>query len=155
MQNHRAARCHVQRAVTESRMQDIDDPHDDPFADAGPDPEFSNEWAWIDAGTAKRGQPVAFAASGSAPAMGSARFSIDWSDAHREPTYPADPAYPNGHAMDVALDAPQACRAELPYPAARIGTWIVHCRVCGYRIALATTGRSDDPRSVRVPCRLG
>jgi hypothetical protein len=134
-----------------------DDPHDDAFMDAGPDPEFTNEAAWIEAGTARRGEPVAFAPTGSALAGSSPatpRFAIDWVNALRDAHFPADPLYPNGHAMDVALDAPRACRAELPYPAARVGIYIVHCRVCDYRIALATAGRCDDPCSVRVPCRL-
>lgn len=133
--------------------QVADDPHDDSFADAGPDPEFSNEAAWIEAGSAKRLPPMVFAERGESVVAGG-RFSIGWSDAHREARYPADPAYLNGCSIDVALDAVRACRAELPCPALRCGHWIVVCRVCDYAIALATTGRSDDPRSVRVPCRV-
>jgi hypothetical protein len=86
--------------------------------------------------------------------VGTARFAIDWVDQHREASYPADPTYLNGSAIDVALDAPRACRVELPCPAARCGLWVVTCRACGYAIALATAGRADDPRSVRVPCRV-
>jgi hypothetical protein len=158
-----ATRCHTPLAVTESRMQDdspddadhLDDPHDDSFADAPPDPEFLNERRWIDAGTAKRGQPLVFAEPVEAiAAVGTARFAIDWVDQHREASYPADPTYLNGSAIDVALDAPRACRVELPCPAARCGLWVVTCRACGYAIALATAGRADDPRSVRVPCRV-
>lgn len=101
----------------------------------------------------QRGQPVAFAAVASAPVAGSARFAIDWIDANREATFPANPDYPNGAAIDVALDAAKACRAELPCPAKRCGLYVVRCTLCGYAIALSTTGRADDPRSVRVPCR--
>jgi hypothetical protein len=82
------------------------------------------------------------------------RFLVDWVDGHREAAELADPAYPGGCAIDVALDAPKACRVQLPYPAARCGTWVVTCRVCLYAIALATAGRSDDPSSVRVPCKV-
>lgn len=138
-------------------MQDAathtDDPHDDAFADAPPDPEFTNEAAWLEAGTARRGQPLGFAASTSEAAPGSARFSVDWMDAHREATYPADPAYLNGAAIDVALDAPKACRVQLSYPALRCGLWVITCRQCAFSIAVATAGRADDPCSVRVPCR--
>jgi hypothetical protein len=136
----------------------LDDPHDDPFAGAPEDPEFTNERAWIDADTMRRGQPAAFASAlpsldPDAPTA-APRFLVDWIDQHRESPYPSDPAYPNGSAIDVALDAPRACRVELPCPAARRGTWVVICRECGFAIALATAGRADDPRSVRVPCRV-
>ena len=135
----------------------LEDPHDDPFADAAPDPEFSNERAWIEAGTMQRSAPTAFnvplpAADLDAP-IAEPRFFVDWVDQHRESQHPADATYPNGCAIDVALDAPKACRVELPYPAARCGLYVITCRACGYAIALATSGRRDDPRSVRMPCR--
>jgi hypothetical protein len=130
-----------------------DDPHDDPFADAPPDPERGNEDAWVQAGTARRHQPARLAESAANPAPGASRFGVDWIDGHRAATYPADPGYPNGVAIDVALDAVRACRAELPYPAARCGLWVLRCTLCGYAIALATAGRKDDPRTVRLPCR--
>jgi hypothetical protein len=138
-------------------MQYVEDPHDDPFEGAGPDPEFENERCWEEAGSMRRGQPAVFAkASEALPAEGpvaTPRFAIDWIDRHREPRYPADPSYPNGTAIDVALDALKACRVELHYPAARCGMWLVRCLVCGFAIALETTGRRDDPRSVRVACK--
>lgn len=131
-----------------------DDPHDDAFADAALDPEFSNEAAWIEAGTAKRGQPLAFSTPPSDPnAPTESRFLTDWVDQHRESTYPANPSYPHGSAIDVALDAAHACRVQLPWPAARCGLWVVTCRACGYAISLTTAGRADDPRSVRMPCK--
>lgn len=118
------------------------------------DVEFGNEDAWVEAGTARRGQPVAFATpvDPNAPVVES-RFAIDWSDGHRETRYPADATYLNGCAIDVALDAPRACRVQLPYPAKGCGHWVVICRVCDYAIALGTAGRRDDPSSVRIPCR--
>lgn len=130
----------------------VDDPHDDAFLDAPEDPEFTNERCWIEAGSAGRGPPMVFAERAGSVVQGTPRFSIDWADAHREATYPADPTYPFGCSIDVALDAPRACRAQLP-SAVRIGTWVVRCTLCGYVIALASAGRRDDPRSVRVPCR--
>jgi hypothetical protein len=148
-----ALRCHARCAVTESRMIQLDDPHDDPFADAPPDPEFTAESAWLDAGTATRNQPMAFSTPSALGAAGESRFLTDWVDQHRVTTYPANPSYPRGSSIDVALDAPHACRVQLPYPAARCGMWVVTCRVCGYAIALTTAGRADDPCSVRVPCR--
>lgn len=146
--------------MTESGMQDTpdqvaDDPHDDAFLDAPDDPEFTNERAWLGIGAMRRGRPVAFtpAVVPDTPAAES-RFLIDWADGHRVSTYPADPAFPSGCSIDVALDAVRACRVELPYPASRCGMWVVTCRRCDYSIALATTGRADDPSSARLPCRV-
>jgi hypothetical protein len=135
----------------------VDDPHDDAFDGAPDDPEFENERCWAEAGTMQRGQPLAFSAVSLEPGapVAESRFLVDWVDQHREASYPADSAYPNGSAIDVALDAPHACRVELPYPAARCGLWVVTCRVCGFAIALSTSGRADDPRSARLPCRPG
>jgi hypothetical protein len=137
----------------------IDDPHDDPFADAPDDPEFTNERCWERDGSMRRRQPVAFtippaSLDPDAP-IAEQRFTLDWIDQQRVSPYPADPTYPEGCAIDVALDAGRACRVELPCPAARCGLWVVTCRACGYAIALATAGRADDPRSVRVPCKTG
>jgi hypothetical protein len=118
--------------------------------------EFTNEEAWMAAGTMRRDQPATFDPATAPPSgePGSARFLIDWVDQHRESDHPADPAYPSGSAIDVAIDAMKACRLELPYPAARCGIWVVTCRECGFSVALATAGRADDPKSVRMPCRL-
>jgi hypothetical protein len=115
--------------------------------------EFANEEAWMAIGTMRRDQPAAFEPS-TAPPPGESRFFVDWVDMHRTSDQPADAAYPRGCAIDVALDAMKACRLELPYPAERCGLWVVTCRACGFSIALATAGRADDPKSVRVPCKL-
>jgi hypothetical protein len=114
---------------------------------------FENERAWMETGWMRRGQPAPFSVQAPNSAPTEPRFTVDWIDQQRETTQRADPAYPAGCAIDVALDAPQACRVELPYPAARCGLWVVLCRVCGFPIALAAAGRADDPRSVRLPCR--
>jgi hypothetical protein len=82
------------------------------------------------------------------------QFLVDWIDLHRSSDAPADPAWPCGSAIDVALDALTACRLELPWPAERCGLWIVTCRRCGFHIRLETAGRADDPCSVKIPCRL-
>ena len=111
----------------------------------------------LDSGQRSSGQRSAVqwsAVSDQKPAAAESRFLIDWVDLHRESTEPADPAYPDGSAIDVALDAPHACRLQLPCPAARCGQWLITCRDCRFYIALATAGRADDPKSVRLPCRL-
>lgn len=81
------------------------------------------------------------------------RFFVDWVDGHRVDIEASDPAYPDGTPIDVTLGAAKACRVQLVCPAARCGQWVITCRLCGYAIALKTTGRSDDPASVRMPCR--
>lgn len=124
-----------------------------PMHDTEDDPDFENEQAWVEAGSMRRGQPAAFVQAPDPDVPVESRFLIDWCDGHRGSDYPADPAFPNGTAIDVALDAARACRVELPCPAARCGLWVVTCRQCGYAIALATAGRADDPRSARLPCR--
>jgi hypothetical protein len=132
--------------------------------------ECGNESAWIGAGTMRGEQPKASLSGSRGLSMADTGrgFTVKWIerreasrdggpaslDGHREASLPPDPAYPNGAAIDVALDAPRACRVELPCPAARCGMWLVVCRECGFAIALGTTGQADDPRSVRVPCRL-
>jgi hypothetical protein len=82
------------------------------------------------------------------------QFLVDWVDLHRSSDAPADPAFPAGSPIDVALDALRACRIELPWPAERCGIWLVTCQKCGLYIRLKTTGKADDPNSLRVACRL-
>jgi hypothetical protein len=79
-------------------------------------------------------------------------FSIKWIDYHREPQCAPDPAYPTGVDLNVAEGMP-SCFVKLPYPAKRCGMYIVECQTCGYRIAVTTAGRPDDPRSVQFPCK--
>jgi hypothetical protein len=42
----------------------------------------------------------------------------------------------------------------LPYPAKRIGHYRIECELCGLRVACTTAGRPDDPRSIRIACKL-
>ncbi len=83
------------------------------------------------------------------------QFKIEWRDAGREPRSLPNPAYPNG--IDVGavrpLGAP-ACTISLPYPAKRVGAYVVECTLCGARVALTTAGRPDDPRSVTIACKM-
>jgi hypothetical protein len=118
------------------------------------DDTFHNEAEWVRTGFAQCNQPAPFNTPRAPASPQTSRFLVDWVDRNRETTHPADPAYPHGSAIDVALNAMKACRVELPYPAARCGLWVMTCRQCGFSIALATAGRPDDPRSVRIPCKL-
>lgn len=82
------------------------------------------------------------------------QFEIAWLDSGKEPTCKPDPMYPNGVELDLSMDASKACTVELPYPAPRIGMYRIKCRICKLTAACTTAGRIDDPRSVRLPCKL-
>jgi hypothetical protein len=83
------------------------------------------------------------------------QFDILWHDEGREPREKPNPRYPEGKDVDLAamMHATKACITPLPYPARRIGHYLIHCRFCGLRTAVTTAGRPDDPRSVRLPCK--
>ena len=77
---------------------------------------------------------------------------VKWFDAGLEPKSEPDPAYPHGIDIDVSEGAKPTCSTALPYPARRIGHFMVTCDRCKVSAALTTAGRPDDPRSIRVPC---
>ena len=77
-----------------------------------------------------------------------------WIDRFREPTQQPNPKYPNGMDIDMTKGEKPSCIAALPYPAKRCGYWSVVCDKCGYSALITTAGRVDDPRTVRLPCKL-
>lgn len=81
-------------------------------------------------------------------------MKVLWIDKGREPQCPPDPAHPLGIDVDVSDGAEATCTTALPYPAKRCGYYIITCPVCGYGVAVSTAGRPDDPRSVKVPCKI-
>lgn len=86
--------------------------------------------------------------------MGKPRHTVTWHDAGLEPRMQPDPRYPDGVHLDISRGAPRACTVNLqPYPAPRIGKFVVECTRCGYKAVVTTAGRRDDPRSVRLPCK--
>lgn len=78
---------------------------------------------------------------------------VKWIDAHREPKCPPDPNYPKGIDVDLSIGQKQTCVTTLPYPALRIGAYLVECDVCGFKAYITTAGRPDDPRAARLPCK--
>jgi hypothetical protein len=82
-------------------------------------------------------------------------FAVEWIDQEREPKLAPNPAYPNGIAIDLAQKGARACSAALPYPAKRIGLYLVECRECRYRVGITTAGRRDDPNAITLPCYGG
>jgi hypothetical protein len=79
-------------------------------------------------------------------------FSIEWRDSGKEPECAPDPRYPTGCIVDLSEDCLPKCYVRLPYPAQRIGAYIVQCQVCGMRVAMTTAGRADDPKAVLIAC---
>jgi hypothetical protein len=82
------------------------------------------------------------------------QFEVTWIDGERDPQEKPNPAYPRGIDVDVSAGAAQACVAALPYPAKRIGAYKVLCRACGLSAGCTTAGRPDDPRSLKIACRV-
>jgi len=82
------------------------------------------------------------------------QFEVTWYDTGSEPQCGANPAYPEGIDVDASGGADLTCQVALPYPAKRVGGYIVECRACGMKIGCTTAGRPDDPRSLKMACRL-
>lgn len=86
--------------------------------------------------------------------MNQADFEIYWADAGREPKVKPDPAYPNGIDLDLTNGRLSYCETVLAYPTPRCGAYHIKCRVCGITALITTAGRADDPRSVKLACKL-
>jgi hypothetical protein len=89
------------------------------------------------------------------PVRGKKTLSLhaEWIDEGREPTQPPNPQFPNGIDLDFSRGAARTCSLDLPYPAKRIGKYVINCTACTWTGVVTTAGRRDDPRSVKVPCR--
>lgn len=82
------------------------------------------------------------------------QFTIKWLDGGRSPQVAPNPRYPCGVDLDISAGRVDGCTAELPYPAKRIGSYVVTCLRCGFVGACTTAGRPDDPRSLTMPCKM-
>lgn len=81
-------------------------------------------------------------------------MKVEWHDAGREPQCAPNPRFPKGIDADCSDGAEATCTEALPYPAKRCGHYLIECETCGQRVAVTTAGRPDDPRSVKIACRL-
>ena len=81
-------------------------------------------------------------------------FRIRWHDSGREPQCAPNPEHPNGVDVDMSGGAAAACSSALPCPARRCGHYSIHCEDCGQFVIVTTAGRPDDPRSVKLACKL-
>lgn len=84
------------------------------------------------------------------------KLSVKWFGAGgRRATEPANPQFPEGVMLDLSKGAQTTCEVDIPYPAEGIGIWRVECPLCGGTYAVSAAGRADDPRWLRVGCKLG
>lgn len=81
-------------------------------------------------------------------------ITVEWHGAGRKAQCPPNPAYPAGVDFDASNGAATACMKLLPYPAPECGLHVVHCSICGLSIGVTAAGRADDPRSVKVACKI-
>ncbi|MBR0883890.1 hypothetical protein ACVMGC_000966 [Bradyrhizobium barranii subsp. barranii] len=80
---------------------------------------------------------------------------VHWVDRGYEPKHPPNPQYPDGVDVDLTGGDRLArnCKTSMPYPAKRVGYFVVTCGKCHFKTIITTAGRPDDPRSVRLPCK--
>lgn len=81
-------------------------------------------------------------------------IKVTFIDSGREPKVKPNPAYPDGVDVDMSDGTSCCCTQGLPYPAPRCGAYLIECDLCGLRVAMTVAGRPDDPRSVKLPCKV-
>jgi LSD1 subclass zinc finger protein len=79
-------------------------------------------------------------------------LKAQWYSDKREPQGLADPKYPHGHDFDTSGGSGSTCSTTLTYPAKGCGKWHIKCAVCQNSAMITTTGRVDDPKSIRMGC---
>lgn len=81
-------------------------------------------------------------------------LKIDWIDRQQVAQALPSPDHPDGMDLDISKGASATCSTTLPYPAKRIGWFSVECQTCGIKALISTAGRADDPRSLKLACKL-
>lgn len=81
------------------------------------------------------------------------KFVVRWVDSGREALCGANPNFLEGRDFDVSQGAERACVLDLPYPAPRVGHYIIECKVCRQQIGFLTSGLPSDPRRVKFACK--
>lgn len=82
------------------------------------------------------------------------RLKAKWIDSGLSPQHAPDPRFPNGIAIPALHPDEANCSMQLPYPARRVGYYLVECQRCRLTVLVTTAGRPDDPRSVALNCNL-
>lgn len=84
------------------------------------------------------------------------QWRVRWIDRGLEPKCPPNPKYPDG--IDLRLIKADyhgpVCSNSLPYPAKRVGYFMIECMTCGQHTVVTTAGRPDDPRSLAMACKV-
>ena len=81
-------------------------------------------------------------------------ITVTWLDRGRNAELGPDPRYPEGIDLDISQGAFEVCITALPYPAPRCGSWLIVCDTCDLRIVVTAAGRADDPRSMKMACKI-
>lgn len=79
--------------------------------------------------------------------------TVTWLDRGLEPQVAPNPKYPDGKDIIGHINGEPFCKVDLPYPAKRIGLYVIECKTCGVKIGCTTAGRPDDPRSITIACK--
>jgi hypothetical protein len=80
--------------------------------------------------------------------------SVHWLDGGCEPKVAPNLLFPDGKDLDITHGDEKACKIDLPYPAKRCGMYVITCKTCGTTTGVTTADRPDDPRSVKIPCKV-
>lgn len=81
-------------------------------------------------------------------------IDVKFNDHQRKATEKPNPKYPNGVDIDLRETViAKSCTRNLPYPAPGCGTYSVLCRTCGWSGLVTVAGRTDDPRTITIPCK--
>lgn len=86
--------------------------------------------------------------------MNDENLKVQWVDRGRDPQCAPNPNFPHGIDLDASEGSEQSCYTSLPYPAKRCGFYHVRCTICQVDVMLTTAGRPDDPRSLKLKCRV-
>jgi hypothetical protein len=78
---------------------------------------------------------------------------INWIDRGGKPTQAPNPEHPDGVDLDLTNDRQPFCQTELPYPAKRLGYYVIRCDVCGFTAMVSTAGRPDVRAPSSCPAR--
>lgn len=83
-----------------------------------------------------------------------AKVTVTWIDRHQQPRGLPDPKYPNGRVLNMAIGARKTCSVELDHPTKGCGYYLLVCERCHLRVVVTTAGRVDDPRKVKLACKV-
>ncbi len=83
-------------------------------------------------------------------------IEVTFVDSGRVAREKPDPAFPNGKPVNCATNAlVKTCTRNLPYPAPRVGSYLIRCLRCDWRGVISVAGRPDDPNMVTIQCKAG